>query len=88
MIVGLKKGKDGWVSVQELISGGCFTEDSKYQSINRLKKELKAYFKDKFIENKSKKYRLTISSGNVTYDKKKLCAHLNAWIREIAKKLP
>ena len=88
LVVGVKKSKDGWVSVQDLISDGCFTEDSKYQSIGRLKKELKAYLSDGFIENKSKKYRLTMSTENVTYDKKKLCGHSNSRLRQIAKKLP
>jgi len=88
LVVGLKKSKDGWVLVQELINDGCCTEDSKYQSIGRLKKELKIYLNDDFIENKSKKYRLTLPSENVTFDKKKLCTHPNARIQDIAKKLP
>ena len=80
--------KDRWVSVKDLIDENILTQEGMYQGINRLKKELKNYVGwDKFLENGEKQYRLSFNVTDLTVNRKKLLGHVNARIRNMAKKL-
>ncbi len=63
----------GWVNIYTLTSGGVITDVLKYQIYSNLRTALEGSLLDK---------------DGVTYDKKKLLAHQDRHIRELAKKLP
>lgn len=89
----LKKEKGGWVNIYTLESEGVITDVLKYQIYSNLRTALEGSLLDKdgqkFIQSDgSKNYRISTHPDFITYDKKKLLAHQDHHIRELAKKLP
>lgn len=92
-VIELKKKKGGWVNIYTLESEGVITDVLKYQIYSNLRTALEGSLLDKdgqkFIQNDgSKNYRISTHPDFITYDKKKLFAHQDRHIRELAKKLP
>jgi len=92
-VVELKKKKGGWVNIYTLESEGVITDVLKYQIYSNLRTALEGSLLDKdgqkcIQSDGSKNYRISTHPDFVTYDKKKLLAHQDRQIREIAKKLP
>jgi len=91
-VIELKKKKGGWVNIYTLESEGVITDVLKYQIYSNLRTALEDSLLDKdgqkFIQSDgSKKYRISTHLDFITYDEKKLLAHQDRHIRELAKKL-
>jgi len=92
-VIELKKKKGGWVNIYTLESEGVITDVLKYQIYSNLRTALEGSLLDKdgqkFIQSDgSKNYRISTHPDFITCDKKKLLAHQDHHIRELAKKLP
>lgn len=92
-VIELKKKKGGWVNIYTLESEAIITDVLKYQIYSNLRTALEGSLLDKdgqkFIQSDgSKNYRISTHPDFITYDKKKLLAHQDHHIRELAKKLP
>ena len=87
-VIELKKKK----GIYTLESEGVITDVLKYQIYSNLRTALEDSLLDKdgqkFIQSDgSKKYRISTNPDFITYDEKKLLAHQDHHIRELAKKL-
>ena len=92
-VIELKKKKGGWVNIYTLKSERVITDVLKYQIYSNLRTALEGSLQDrdgqKFIQSDgSKNYRISAHPDFITYSKKKLLAHQDRHIGELAKKLP
>jgi hypothetical protein len=92
LIIGLKKGKDGWID-RDILSKEKIVPESGHQIYTRLRKRLEPHLTERngrdLVENDGKGYyRLSTPPELVTYDKNKLLRHPTRDVRAVARRLP